>query len=443
MDDVGPPDEPAEHLLALGPGQIDGEAALAPVGGLPHVVLEAPHRVAGQRLDLDDVAAEVPEEHGRQGTGQEGAEVEDLQALQRSPGRGLAGTAAYFCRCEVFDGARVLAEAGRRTTDPRRRRGLEGRAGLADRAPVRVVPVDDEAVLDHVVLTEDLTQGNDELHSYVGRPQRLQPFLARGLTHRTGHERGVEGRARLAQVGQDLLGEGQRAHVDAVTGVHDLQVPAVAALIEGQVGERDATLHHRARRSLDTDPLNVHREQEPLKEGGVGRASPPHPLTVQEPGEDAGHGQIGRPPAGRGKAPQDWSLPPRGHGVHQPAVGLHQDVVTGLLDGGVTRGVSEHGRHHQPGPAGKERLVIEAEGGRLRRAQTVHEHVGRRHQLVELGPVALLMEVEHDAALAPVPGGEGLGRQDAEGIAAWWLDLDHVGSRLGQDLGGDRPTQTP
>ena len=69
--------------------QVDGQVALAPVAGLEEVG-HGPHLVAAERLDLDHVGAEVGQELGAVGRGEEAAEVEDPHAVERVGERGAA-----------------------------------------------------------------------------------------------------------------------------------------------------------------------------------------------------------------------------------------------------------------------------------------------------------------------------------------------------------------
>ncbi|GAB3849885.1 hypothetical protein GCM10027610_073830 [Dactylosporangium cerinum] len=82
--DVGAGQEAFEQLGAGGTGQVEGDAALVPPEQRPpqrHAVLGGP--VAAGRvtfdgmLDLDDVGAEIPQDGGGQGAGEQGGHVHD------------------------------------------------------------------------------------------------------------------------------------------------------------------------------------------------------------------------------------------------------------------------------------------------------------------------------------------------------------------------------
>ena len=80
-DDVGAVEEPVEDRAALGVLEVQGDAALAPVGAEAHVGA-GPVRVV-QRVDLDDVGAQVGEDPPGEGAGDAEAEVDHADAGQR------------------------------------------------------------------------------------------------------------------------------------------------------------------------------------------------------------------------------------------------------------------------------------------------------------------------------------------------------------------------
>src|SRR5262249_53616580 len=81
--------EPREHDAPLGGLQVEHDAALPAVHRVEARAVAAgrarhlPRRVAGGRLDLDDVGAQVSEEHGAVGTGHPLRDVEDADAVER------------------------------------------------------------------------------------------------------------------------------------------------------------------------------------------------------------------------------------------------------------------------------------------------------------------------------------------------------------------------
>ncbi len=85
--DVGLLDQLAEHARVGRLLEVQGQAALAAVIGLEVRAIEAAAEVAvgvadARRLHLDHVSADVGEHHGAAGTGDEGALLEDADAIE-------------------------------------------------------------------------------------------------------------------------------------------------------------------------------------------------------------------------------------------------------------------------------------------------------------------------------------------------------------------------
>jgi hypothetical protein len=78
---VGGGDEASRDRPIVVVGQIEGDAALAPLE-------ECVHRIdppgPARRVDPDDIRAEVRQDHGDRGAGQPMAEVDDPDTLERS-----------------------------------------------------------------------------------------------------------------------------------------------------------------------------------------------------------------------------------------------------------------------------------------------------------------------------------------------------------------------
>jgi hypothetical protein len=94
-DDVRTGDQALNYVEPARRLQVDRNAALVPVVGqvvgaftIDRRADDGPARIAAERLDLDDVRAEVTEELGGRGPGQEGRQIDDAQALQ---GRAFVG----------------------------------------------------------------------------------------------------------------------------------------------------------------------------------------------------------------------------------------------------------------------------------------------------------------------------------------------------------------
>ena len=82
MDHVGPADQGLEGRAGRGRLEVEGHATLAPLarGEDP---LDVAHLVAGGRLHLDHVGAQVGQQHGAEGPGQEVPQIEHAEPLER------------------------------------------------------------------------------------------------------------------------------------------------------------------------------------------------------------------------------------------------------------------------------------------------------------------------------------------------------------------------
>lgn len=93
-EDVGGVEQRAQGGPGLGGLQVEGDAALPPIGVDKHrsdaglAAPEAAHRVAlGRRLHLDDLRPEVAQHHGGERPADETAQLDDTDALERSAAR--------------------------------------------------------------------------------------------------------------------------------------------------------------------------------------------------------------------------------------------------------------------------------------------------------------------------------------------------------------------
>ena len=102
---------------------------------------------------------------------------------------------------------------------------------------------------------------------------------------------------------------------------------------------------------------------------------------------------------------------------------------------------------HEVGPGAAQRVEAETPAVHPARASALEHEVGAGHQVEEVVASVVVVEVDHDAALAPVVGVEPEAGQrrrlavDERSLpsrrrAARWLHLDHVGAEAGQDEGG-------
>src|SRR5690606_12480002 len=107
--DIGAPDERIEYLGILRALDVQCDAALVPVIGLEmravEPALERAERIARARLlDLDDVRAQVGQQHPRGRTGDEGALFDDGDAFQHLGAR-LAGAGLLDLHGGLLDAA--------------------------------------------------------------------------------------------------------------------------------------------------------------------------------------------------------------------------------------------------------------------------------------------------------------------------------------------------
>jgi len=98
---------------------------------------------------------------------------------------------------------------------------------------------------------------------------------------------------------------------------------------------------------------------------------------------------------------------------------------------------------------GRQGLIAQAHPVHHAGAEVLHHRVGAGDQLAQQLPALGLLQVDDDAALVAVAGGEeaavlvlgvvGAVRAAlAEEVAAGRLDLDHLGAMIGQQLGAER-----
>ena len=89
--------------------------------------------------------------------------------------------------------------------------------------------------------------------------------------------------------------------------------------------------------------------------------------------------------------------------VLDPAARLHQAVVGGPPAGLGMTAVAGDRAVDEARVLGMQTLVINAEPLGCAGCEALDEHVRRLHQVVEGGGVLVLLQVQHDALLAPVP----------------------------------------
>src|SRR5581483_9954225 len=111
-------------------------------------------------------------------------------------------------------------------------------------------------------------------------------------------------------------------------------------------------------------------------------------------------------------------------------------VVEVVAGGGRERTFLAEPRHRAVHDRRRNRpdvVVTDAEARGHAGPVPLDEHVGVPREVECASAVVIVLEVEHDAALVRVQAGEQL-RIPAHRIASRWLDLDHVGAEVGEQL---------
>ena len=126
-------------------------------------------------------------------------------------------------------------------------------------------------------------------------------------------------------------------------------------------------------------------------------------------------------------------------GLHDPRPGVVGDAVAGHVLVRAGGPVARQGGEHKPGVGRRQHVVAEAQSGQRAGTHGLHHHVGGGGQIDVEPAASLVLEVEGDAALAPVGVqvqqrhalDDGPGHL-ADVVARGRLDLDHVGAQVGQ-----------
>jgi hypothetical protein len=186
--DVRRRQQPVEDLAPGWVLEVERDAALAPVGGQPHVGAGPVAVVQG--VHLDHVGAEVGQDPAAPGAGDAESEVEHLDAVQRAarqrpPGfPGRSGCGRPGCRrsrrlVAAQPGQHlggVLPGTRRRASDRAGGRGeLQEYARMPDRAELGVVHLDHAALLEQRRVAERLLGGSDEGDAEAARDGRRRP----------------------------------------------------------------------------------------------------------------------------------------------------------------------------------------------------------------------------------------------------------------------------
>ena len=155
MHYIRPAHQPLEHGCRVGmlKGQCDvALVALASVEGPVRVA----QRIAGGRLHLDHIGTQIGQQLRGERSGQEIAEVEDLEAIKRRRHRS---------RRDIGRGQRA------------RPRYLEWGSGLARAAEARVLHINDIVVRRRLLVEIERAHRGGRLNRNVRRPELVEPLL--------------------------------------------------------------------------------------------------------------------------------------------------------------------------------------------------------------------------------------------------------------------------
>ena len=450
----------------FGRAEVDGDAVLALHRLHPAQLGEREDHadaVAGERLDLDDAGTEIGEHRRAVRCGEQGRELEDRDTGQRQVRRRRG-----WCdrRCGLGRGQRkhVVAVGVQLRRAPREvggsAGGLHDRSRLTHRAVLDVVEIDREPVVDELRMFERLRPVAELLgeHVRIGVEDRA-PVGERLVMGRLEHLRperhplvGVvteHGHALPLGIGEHPVEpEGLHLRSEQVrSDGHELQPASV-------LGETDEE-HERERAGGP-----------PLAVVGVGLAERVGPaghdqVLEPRPGVEGGERlhQVGLDPLTdaaalafdqRGERAVDRHLAGGERGerhVHERRSGVRAHATEGLehtelrhhralVAGHVAvRALPAPPRHRGVHEARVERAHrVVAETDRVEHAGLVRldQHVGMTRQVAQDLAVALVVDVEHDAALATTP--ERVGGVLADLGTTRRLDLDHVGTEVGEQL---------
>ncbi len=178
---------------------------------------------------------------------------------------------------------------------------------------------------------------------------------------------------------------------------------------------------------------------------------------VQQRGEDGVGGVESGEQVGHGDPDLHWRAVRLAGDRHQPAHGLNHVVVAGAP--GVRTGLAEACDRaiDQPGIEGGEARIVQAVLGEAADLEVLHQHLGPGGEGAHQGGPLRVGDVHRHRALVAVgreeiggvaPAPVGLGDERRAPPAGFVtrarpLDLDHLGSKVGQRLGRPRSSQNP
>ncbi len=480
LDHVGGRDELVQDRHRGGVLEVHRDAALASVAA--HRDVRAHPVEVVQRVDLDDLGAEVGEHHRAPRSRDREAEIDHAHAGERRRRRGRGGAAQGRGIGERvgFGPHRVRVGTDRRG----RGRWVGGTrvqvvdpADLAHGAELRIVDFDHAAVGEERGVVERFFRRPQWLEGHADLGAQRDPRLRRELGDRRGHQRLVvvqqehlvdvhaDARGRVARSSR-LLGALHavalgRADHEVGEGHPLVDPPAVSAAEHALRNARiaDPTLVVRGVNVLDALPRREGGGQDALEQRRRHSLPASGLLAHAQRGADRERGQVGRRHAHPRHARVQWT----GTGRGDPAVVGHDEVGERGWDAGqageraagnaaalplvagarrdqrVDRGaigvravVAVRGDRavHQPRVAREQRAVVDTQRGRNARREVLDEDVGTRRERAHPFTVVGVVKVEDRAPLAPVPHlGTAVGTRR---VAARRLDLGDLRTVVGE-----------
>ena len=182
-----------------------------------------------------------------------------------------------------------------------------------------------------------------------------------------------------------------------------------------------------------------HREGDPgVDERRVDELPAPRAGPREQGGQDAGDGEEGGAEVGHGYPRLDRRAPRLAGDRHEARDALRHEVEAPLAGGRAGLAVARDGRVDEARMPPGERRVVEAELLEHSGPVVLHQHVGHRGEALHRLAAGRLLQVDDDAALAPVDRveagavGADAARHAPGRVAGRGLDLDHVGPHVAQ-----------
>ncbi len=335
------------------------------------------------------------------------------------------------------------------------------------RQSIRGFPVGhlaDVPVRHHLGIVEDLDDGLHRGPRGIELREQGLPLVVRALGEllvEDGHALGAVGAARRdigeAGVGGEVVPADQPAEVRPVAvGLeeHELDVAAVLGPVHAHEGVHEGTAPAGGGRCVATErgeDVGGQRPHRGREQRHVDDRAPPGPLPLEQRGRHAegeGHRAVAIPH--RTPLVDRVVAVRRGQDVGQSPAGPEgRGVVAGPVGVGAPDAVAVTARVDEARVALGHRRGIEAQAPEGAGPQARQENVGRLEQPVQYGAAVVVLDVErkrllarvgqrhrqvHALALAP----DALRGQPAVGVATRGLDVDDVGTPVGEQCAGDR-----